>query len=66
LINLHASIARACCDRIVGIAQGVVVFDGPPQALDGDALDRIYPFDRAATAEDRTPVERAKTCGALA
>ena len=29
LINIHAiELARAFCDRIVGIAQGVVVFDG--------------------------------------
>ncbi len=52
LINIHAiDLAREYCDRIVGIAQGVVVFDGRPADLDQAALDRIYRFDRA-----RTPV----------
>jgi phosphonate transport system ATP-binding protein len=47
LINIHAiDLARDFCDRIVGIAKGVVVFDGPPGALDEAALDRIYRFDR--------------------
>ncbi|MGE0056648.1 MAG: phosphonate ABC transporter ATP-binding protein [Dehalococcoidia bacterium] len=50
LINIHAiDLAKQFCDRIVGIAQGVVVFDGKPSALDQAALDRIYRFDRPAT-----------------
>jgi phosphonate transport system ATP-binding protein len=69
LINLHAvDLARAYCDRIVGIARGVVVFDGTPGALDSAALDRIYRFDRepaasvaaeAASAPDRQEPELA-------
>jgi phosphonate transport system ATP-binding protein len=63
LINLHAvDLARAYCDRIVGIAQGVVVFDGAPGQLDDAALDRIYRFDRepngkaaGAGRPERTP-----------
>lgn len=51
LINLHAvELARRYCDRIVGIARGVIAFDGPPAALDEAALDRIYRFDRAPAA----------------
>ena len=51
LINLHAvDLARAYCDRIVGIAQGVVVFDGTPSQLNSAALDRIYRFDRQPSA----------------
>lgn len=47
LINLHqVELAKRFADRLVGIAQGVVVFDGPPAALDQAALDRIYRFDR--------------------
>jgi phosphonate transport system ATP-binding protein len=47
LINIHAvDLARQFCDRIVGIAQGVVVFDGPPSQLDDAAMHRIYRFDR--------------------
>lgn len=51
LINLHAvELARLYCDRVVGIANGVVVFDGPVGALDDAALDRIYRYDRAPAA----------------
>jgi phosphonate transport system ATP-binding protein len=47
LINIHqVDLAREFCDRIIGIAQGVVVFDGKPADLDVDALDKIYRFDR--------------------
>jgi phosphonate transport system ATP-binding protein len=47
LINIHAiELARMFCDRVVGIAKGVVVFDGPLSALDEAAMDRIYRFDR--------------------
>jgi phosphonate transport system ATP-binding protein len=47
LINLHqVELAKRFADRLVGIAQGVVVFDGPPAALDQATLDRIYRFDR--------------------
>jgi phosphonate transport system ATP-binding protein len=50
LINIHAvDLARQFCDRIIGIAQGVVVFDGRPSELDGAAMNRIYRFDRPAT-----------------
>ncbi len=51
LINIHAiELARTFCDRIIGIAQGVVVFDGKPSDLDQGAMDRIYRFDRPAPA----------------
>ena len=47
LINIHAiELARLFCDRVVGIAEGVVVFDGPLSDLDEAAMDRIYRFDR--------------------
>ena len=47
LINLHAvDLAKRYCDRVVGIAEGIVVFDGHPSALDDDAMHRIYRFDR--------------------
>jgi phosphonate transport system ATP-binding protein len=50
LINIHAiDLAKQFCDRIIGIAEGVVVFDGTPATLDQAALDRIYRFDRAPT-----------------
>lgn len=47
LINLHqVELAKAFVDRLIGIAEGVVVFDGPPAALNEMALDRIYRFDK--------------------
>jgi phosphonate transport system ATP-binding protein len=46
LVTIHAvDLARAYADRIVGIAQGTVVFDGRPDDLDDAALDRIFRFD---------------------
>lgn len=47
IINLHQiDLAKEFCDRIIGIAQGTVVFDGKPADLDQTALDHIYHFDR--------------------
>lgn len=43
LMNLHqVEMAKAFAGRVIGIAGGEVVFDGPPALLDGAALDRIY------------------------
>lgn len=48
LINLHQiDLAKRFADRLIGIAQGVVVFDGPPAELDEYALNQIYRFDVA-------------------
>jgi phosphonate transport system ATP-binding protein len=47
LISLHdVNLAKTFADRIVGLAQGHIVFDRAPQHLDEAALDRIYRFDR--------------------
>ena len=47
LINLHdVELAVQFCDRIVAIAQGIVVYDGPPSGLTDDVLNRTYRFDR--------------------
>jgi phosphonate transport system ATP-binding protein len=41
--NLHTlDTARQYCDRIVGMAKGRVVFDGPPAALTAAAVREIY------------------------
>ncbi len=41
--NLHTlDTARRYCERIVGMADGRVVFDGPPGELDADAVRRVY------------------------
>ena len=43
LCNLHQlDMARAHCDRIVGMRRGRVVFDGPPTALDAAGEETIF------------------------
>ena len=43
IINIHdVSLAQMFVDRIVGLQAGLVVFDGPPDALDEKALTAIY------------------------
>ncbi len=50
LINIHqVELAKAFCDRLIGIAQGVVVYDGVPQGLTETILDKIYRFDKEKT-----------------
>lgn len=53
LINIHqVALAREFADRVVGIAQGLVVFNGLPSQLDEPVLDRIYRFDRDERTSD--------------
>ncbi|MCU0888542.1 MAG: phosphonate ABC transporter ATP-binding protein [Rubritepida sp.] len=43
IVSLHqVDLARRFGERIVGLAAGRVVFDGPPEALDEAAIARIY------------------------
>ena len=43
IINLHdVPLARRFCRRILGLHGGVIVFDGPPSALDDEILTRVY------------------------
>jgi len=43
VVSLHQlEYARQFADRIIGLSAGRVVFDGPPQKLDDEALGRIY------------------------
>jgi phosphonate transport system ATP-binding protein len=51
--NLHTlDMARAYCRRVIGMASGRIVFDGPPEALTASALLAIY------GETDTTPDER--------
>ncbi|SHI88358.1 phosphonate transport system ATP-binding protein [Roseomonas rosea] len=55
LCNLHAlDIARAYCDRLVGLSAGRLVFDGPPEALDAAAARELYGLE-ADEAVDHAP-----------
>jgi phosphonate transport system ATP-binding protein len=43
IINMHdVELARRFADRVVGMAGGRIVFDGPPASLTEDALTGIY------------------------
>jgi len=43
LVNIHdVALALEFAERVVGLSAGRVVFDGPPGAVDPDALTRIY------------------------
>lgn len=51
LINLHqVELAKEFADRIIGIAQGEIAYDGPPQRMTKQHLDRIYRFDQTSVA----------------
>jgi phosphonate transport system ATP-binding protein len=43
LINMHdVLLAKRFADRVLGMAGGRIVFDGPPDALDDAMLKTIY------------------------
>jgi phosphonate transport system ATP-binding protein len=47
ICNLHhVDTARAYCDRILGMRQGQIIFDGPPEALNHAQLRDIYGVGR--------------------
>lgn len=56
LINIHqVELARMFCDRMVGIAQGVVVYDGAPDGLTDDILDQIYRWEKFLPPAETQP-----------
>jgi len=49
ICNLHdLATARLYCDRLIGLNQGRLVFDGPPSRLDAAAVRAIYGNDEEA------------------
>lgn len=49
LVNIHqVDLAKQYADRIVGLAQGTIVFDGQPDQLTDAVMDRVYRFDKLA------------------
>jgi phosphonate transport system ATP-binding protein len=43
IINIHdVQLAKLYAQRVVGLQQGVIVFDGLPDELNPDMLTRIY------------------------
>jgi phosphonate transport system ATP-binding protein len=62
ITNLHSlDTARGYCQRLVGMAQGRVVFDGAPEALTNDYARKLYGLeagevmDTAGTARRASP-----------
>lgn len=54
IINIHhVDLARSFADRLVGIAEGVVVFDGTPEMLTDAMMDRIYRNHRKPTMSSK-------------
>jgi len=48
LVNLHSlDLARRYCSRLVGLAAGTLVFDGPPEALTDAVARRLYGLEAA-------------------
>jgi phosphonate transport system ATP-binding protein len=43
IVNIHnVELARRFAQRIIGLAQGRVIFDGPPDQLSDTLLNDIY------------------------
>lgn len=60
IVNLHSlDIARRYCTRVVAMAKGAVVFDGPPAALTPAVLERVYGGRGGRSAEPFTVFEAA-------
>jgi phosphonate transport system ATP-binding protein len=48
ICNLHSlDLARSYCDRLIGMAQGRVVFDGVPSALTDHVARELYDLEAA-------------------
>ena len=55
ITNLHTlDTARSYCERIIGMAAGRVVFDGPPHELTASAVREIYGSDKDGAGIDET------------
>lgn len=57
LCNLHSlDLAKSYCDRLIGMAQGRVVFDGAPEALTDAAARDLYGIEAGEVLDTHTPV----------
>lgn len=63
VISLHQiEYAREFADRIVGLFDGKIVFDGPPEKLDQTALEKIYGADFGKNVVPAISTEREELC----
>jgi phosphonate transport system ATP-binding protein len=58
--NLHSlDLAKRYCGRLIGMAQGRVVFDGAPEALTDGAARDLYGIEAGDVVDSHTPVPSA-------
>lgn len=65
IANLHTlDTARRYCDRVIGMRDGVIVFDGKPEQLTTDVAREIYgageEFSESATSTELGALDRAE------
>jgi phosphonate transport system ATP-binding protein len=73
LVNLHSlDLARHYCDRMVGLAAGKMVFDGPPVALTEAVARELYGLEADEVADEEvaadprvTPLPARRSAGAV-
>ncbi|THB76895.1 MAG: ATP-binding cassette domain-containing protein, partial [Desulfobulbaceae bacterium] len=54
LVNLHhLETARAYCERIIGMADGAIIFDGPPEMLTDAQAGLIYGVEGSEAGLDQ-------------
>jgi phosphonate transport system ATP-binding protein len=59
LVNIHdVVLAKEYTDRMIGIADGLVVFDGPPEQLTPEIQRRIYRRDHQSQVGASAPAAR--------
>jgi phosphonate transport system ATP-binding protein len=63
IVNLHdVHLARFFADRVIGLRDGLVVFDGPPDTLDDEQLTTIYgEEDWNATRKEQDEAESGES-----
>ena len=53
LLNIHhVDLALQYCDRVIGIREGVIVFDGPAATITQEQIDEVYNGTKAPTLGD--------------
>lgn len=59
VVNLHSlDMARRYCSRVIGMANGKIVFDGTPALLDDNCVDRIYASGASARHSNAAALEQ--------
>jgi phosphonate transport system ATP-binding protein len=58
VVSLHqVDFARQFADRIIGLKQGTVVFDGPPQALSERQVKDLYQYQTSTEASPPSAIQ---------